>query len=99
MSAKNHSRFSPMLGQEEKNQCWFLLQADLCAIMFFQNTLQSGEMDKSAKTNEQFKVTNSYNFTTSSCFLNKTLYFWGEGGKEKSQCWKFPAVDEPREKQ
>lgn len=66
MSAKNHSRFSPMLGHEEQNQRCFLLQADLCAIMFFQNTLQPGEMDKSAKTNEQFKVMNSYSFTASS---------------------------------
>lgn len=66
MSAKNNFRFSPMLAHEEQNQCWFLLQADLCVIMFFQNTQQSRQTEKSAKANEQSKLMNSYSFTVSS---------------------------------
>jgi len=66
MSAKNNFRFSPMLGHEEQNQCWVLLQADLCVLTFFQNTQQRWKPEKSVKTNEQCKVVNSCSFTVSS---------------------------------
>lgn len=66
MNAKNNFGCSPMLGHEAQDQCCFSLQADLCIIMFFQNTQQSRETEKSVKTNEQSKVMNSYNFMVSS---------------------------------